>query len=102
MDRLYAQLEVVMVVCRHLKEAWKVFIKQAANTQVDEDFTAHYPTAPTLTQALKRTVDGWKTETARFRTRACPCSNTMRGWYTHWADHGGFVLPAAGSRGHGW
>ena len=101
-DKLYAQLEVVMVVCRHFKEAWTAFSKQAAATQVDEHITAHYPTAPTLTQALNRTVAGWRTESARFHTRICPCPNTMRGWYTHWAEHGGFVLPPEGSRGHGW
>ena len=101
-DKLDALLEVVMVVCRHFKEAWTAFSKPAATAQVDEHITGHYPTAPTLTQTLTRTVAGWRTETARFRTHICPCPNTMRGWYTHWAEHGGFGLPPVGSRGHGW
>ena len=40
-DKLYAQLEVMMVVCRHFKEAWSAFSKQAATAQVDEPITAH-------------------------------------------------------------
>ncbi len=77
MDKLYAQLEVMMVVCRHFKEAWTAFSKQGATTQVDEHITSHYPTAPTLTPALKRTAAGWCSEEARCRTRICPCPNNM-------------------------
>jgi hypothetical protein len=55
------------------REARTAFSKPAATTQVDEHITAHYPTPPTLTQALKRTVAGWCSEAARFRMRICPC-----------------------------
>jgi flagellin-specific chaperone FliS len=86
-DKLYALLEVVMVVCRHFKEAWTAFSRQAATKQVDEHIIAPYPTS-TLMQALTRTVAGWRTEAARFRTHICPCYNTMCGWYTNWVEHG--------------
>ena len=70
MDKLYAQLEVMMVVCRHSGRRGR---RSANRPQPRRWITAHYPTPPTLTQALKRTVAGWCSEAARFCMRICPC-----------------------------